>query len=163
MHLYGTDPELGDAIDFGAGIGNRPGKNPAKGDQAVWCRFTIARTPIVNLRGKADDLWSNVVDQPRALNPEAVEQPEKCFRIGGIALDIGVVLAPALDQFERRRLHHMVGHDVDVNIDDRLHEFSVALWNRISFVSESPQNGLRRRRHPNIRRRSGSKAITDFP
>jgi hypothetical protein len=50
-----------------------------------------------------------------------IQQSEKCLWIGAVALDIRVVLSPVLDQLERGRFHHVIGHDVNVDVYDRLH------------------------------------------
>ena len=68
----------------------------------------------------------DVVDKAGALDADFVEKFEECSRIGAIALDIGVVLATVLDQRERGLVHHVVGHDVDVDVDDRLHRVAAS-------------------------------------
>jgi hypothetical protein len=65
-------------------------------------------------------LWSDIIDQPGALHSKAIEQSEKFLGIGRIAFHIGVVPAAALHQLMGGRLHHVVGHDVNVNVYDRL-------------------------------------------
>jgi hypothetical protein len=87
-------------------------------------RFAVVRAPIVHFGRESDDLRGNVVDEAGALDAEAVEQAEKLFRVSAIALDVGIVLAPALHQIKRRRLHHAIRHDMDVDVYDRLQGFA---------------------------------------
>src|SRR6266852_2340843 len=128
MHFDGANPELCDAVHFGAGVGNGPRKNTAKGDEPIGRGFAIIRTPIVDLGSESYNLWRDVVDEAGAFDAESVEQAEECFGIGGVALHIRIVFAAAFDQFERGWLNHVVRHDVDMDIYDGLQGASVAFW-----------------------------------
>ena len=120
MKLQSADAELGDAIDFRARIGDGAGKNAAEDDEAVWRSFAVVCAPVVDLGGEADDVGCDVIDEAGALDAKLIEKFQEGFRVGAVAFDVGVVLAAALDQVKRVRLHHVEGHDVDVNVDDGL-------------------------------------------
>jgi hypothetical protein len=57
----------------------------------------------------------------------------------------------------------VVGHDVNVNVYDRLQEFSVALGNAARPASSFPQIYSSVRASFHAPRLTGSKAITEFP
>src|SRR5229473_6832951 len=124
MQLDGANAEFSHPVYFGAGVGNGSRQHAAEWDQAVRRHFAIRGDPIVRFRREPDDFRGNVIDEPGALDAQPVEQAEKFFRICTIAFDIGVVLAPALHQFERGWLHHVIGHDVDVDVYDGLQKFA---------------------------------------
>jgi len=119
MHFDGANPKLCEAIHFRTRIGHRPRKDSAERDKAIRGHAAIFCAPVIYFRREPDNLWRDVVDQPRALYPKTIEQPEKFFRIGAITLNIGVIPAAALHQFMGGRLHHVIRHDVNVNVYDR--------------------------------------------
>src|SRR2546422_4332812 len=65
MHLEASDADLHQAIDFGAGVGDVLRMNRAEGNQPLWLGGAVARNPVVNLRRKADDVRTDVIDQDR--------------------------------------------------------------------------------------------------
>ena len=120
MQLESADAEFGDAVDFGARIGDGAGQHAAEGDQSIGRRFAVVCAPVIYFRREADDFRCDVINEASAFDAEPVQKSEKRFWIRAIALDVGIILAAALDQVERVRLHHVKRHDVDVNVDDGL-------------------------------------------
>src|SRR6266550_9042521 len=120
MHLNRANSKFGETVHFRARIWNRSWQHSTKRDQTIGSSAAVFRAPIVHFRREPDNLWRNIVDQSRALPSESVQKSEKCFWIGAIAFNIGVVLAAVFHQLMGGRFHHVVRHDVDVNVYDRL-------------------------------------------
>src|SRR2546429_90608 len=134
VHLDGANSELGKTVDFGPGIPNRSGENSAERDEAVRRRAAVLRAPVVHLGREADNSRSDVVDEPGAFHTKRVQKCEEGFGIGAIALDVRVVPAPLLHQLHRGGLHHAIRHDMNVNVDDRLHKIPPLPGDRASFA-----------------------------
>ncbi len=121
MDFQPADPEFRKAVHFGCGIGNVFRMHRAKSDQPFRRCGAIARNPVIHFGRKADYFRADIINQAGALDADGVQKFQKSFGVGYEALDIGIIAAAALDQFERLRLEHVQRLDVDVDINDRNH------------------------------------------
>src|ERR1700722_14687437 len=137
MDFYSADAEFGDAIDFGAGVGDSAGVDAAEGDEAERIDFGEVGDPVVDGGSEADNFGSDVVDEAGAFGVDGVEIFEEGSWLVAEVLDLFEVGAAAGDEFERGGVHHFVGHDVDVEVDDL--GGGHFLWGEFSIF------GLRRR------------------
>ena len=120
MHLDRSNPKLREAVHFRARIWNCSRQHSPECNETIWRRATIFRAPIVHLRSESNNLRRDIVDQPRALHSQSIQKCEKGIRIGAIPFNVGVVPAAMFHQLVGGRLHHVIRHDVDVNVYDRL-------------------------------------------
>src|SRR5205814_10396073 len=103
MHFNGANPELREAVHFRTRIGHRPRKHSSERDESIRSRAAVLRAPVIYFRRESDNLWCDVIDQPRAFHSESVQKGEKCSWIGRISLHIREVLATVLDQIQGDR------------------------------------------------------------
>ena len=120
MHLDGSNSKFCKTIHFRARIRNRSWQHSAKRDKTIRRCAAILCTPVIHFRSETDNLWRDIVDQPGALYSQSVQKSEECFWIGAIAFNIGVVLAALFHQLVGGLFHHVIRHDVDMNVYDRL-------------------------------------------
>src|SRR5580704_7655758 len=121
MYFYGADAEFGDAVDFGAGVGDGAGVDAAECDEAEGIDLGEVGDPIVDGGGEADDFGRDVVDEAGAFGVDGVEIFEEGGWVVAEMFDLLEVSAAAGDEFEWGGVHHFVGHDVDVEVDDGGH------------------------------------------
>ena len=138
MQLDRANSNLRHAIHFGARIGNRPRQHAAKCNQAVGRRAAIFRAPVIHLWREPDNFRRNIIDQPRPLDSEAIQVREKRLRIIAVPHHIRIIFPPALHQVHRGRLHHVIRHDVNVDVDDRLHSLLAARASLRTSVYSAP-------------------------
>src|SRR6266850_2505370 len=165
MQLDGANTEFGHPVHFGAGVGNGSGQHSTECDQAVRRRFAILRDPIVRFGSKPDNFRGNVIDEAGALDAKTVEQAEKFFRVCTIPFDIGVVLASVLHQFERGWLHHVIRHDVDVDVYDGLQKSRPSTEFRRSLLRSIEANVFKVQRliiHPARRGSNPIRKLTEL-
>src|SRR2546428_11241082 len=91
MHLEASDADLHQAIDFGPGVGDVLRMNRAEGNQPLWLGGAVVRNPVVNLRRKADDVRTDVIDQASAFDACVVEESQEGRRVGGGSFHICVI------------------------------------------------------------------------
>ena len=120
MHLDGSNSKFCETIHFRARIRNRSWQHSAKRDKTIRRCAAILCTPVIHFRSETDNLWRDIVDQSRALHSKGVQKGEKGFRIGAQPFDIGVVLAALFHQLMGGLFHHVIRHDVDMNVYDLL-------------------------------------------
>src|SRR5260370_20126111 len=94
MYFDSTNPELCEAVYFRAWIANRSRQHSAERDETIRGCAAILCAPVIHFRREPDDLWSDVIDQPRALHSESVQKGEKRLRIGRIFFHVSKVVAP---------------------------------------------------------------------
>jgi hypothetical protein len=114
----------------------------AEGQEAVGRNAAITCDPVVHVGRETHNVGAHVIDEPGALHAELIEEDKESLRIGGVAFDFREVPAAALHELELNRFHHVQGHDVDVNVDDRLHEeivpshIRIYVWRCCSLLQE---------------------------
>src|SRR5882724_12934866 len=120
---------------------------------------------IVRFGSKPDNFRGNVIDEAGALDAKTVEQAEKFFRVCTIPFDIGVVLASVLHQFERGWLHHVIRHDVDVDVYDGLQKSRPSTEFRRSLLRSIEANVFKVQRliiHPARRWSNPNRKLTEL-
>ena len=120
MNLDRPNSKSCKTIHFRACIRNRSWQHSAERDETIGRCAAILGAPVIHFRSEPDNLWRDIVDQPGALYSQSVQKSEECFWIGAIAFNIGVVLAALFHQLVGGLFHHVIRHDVDMNVYDRL-------------------------------------------
>src|SRR5579864_3045084 len=98
MHLQSANAEPREAIYFGVCVGNKTWMHRAKREKAIRRDGTVICDPVIHFWRKTDYFGADIINQAGALDSQRIQKSEKCFRVGGVALDIRKILASLLDE-----------------------------------------------------------------